>query len=157
MTQFTGGTTNYSYADPFDDDADVRDEHFQVNTFNATPRDGTMTFPTTADVVHTPAPSLPSASRTEAQSIISNYRRTSSPALPDTTSRRPTPSLSERNAPFDDLTVPYKDEDTYSTLRPSSFVGKSDAALMHNAADMGRSNSYQDLGMSCDHVATTVA
>jgi hypothetical protein len=60
--------------------------------------------------------------------------------------------LSERNAPiFDDLTVPYKDEDTYSTLRPSSVVGKSDTALVHNAADMGRSDSYQDLGVSCDH------
>ncbi|KAJ8584706.1 rhomboid-domain-containing protein [Rhizopogon salebrosus TDB-379] len=107
------------------------------------PRDDTMTFTTTTSGIPAPTPFLPSAGRTEAQSVISNYRRTNSPSppLPGMTSREPTPSLSERK----DLAIPYKDEDSYSTLRPSSVIGKSDAALMHNAADMGRTDSYQDL------------
>lgn len=122
--------------------------NLHVDPFEDAVTDDTMTFTTTTSGIPAPTPSL-APGRTEAQSIISNYRRTSSPPLPN---RLPTPSLSERNAPvFDDLTVPYKDEDTYSTLRPSSVVGKSDAALVHNAADMGRSDSYQDLGVSGDH------
>jgi hypothetical protein len=133
------------HADPFEDD--VRDRPF--DPYDEMPRDDTMTFTTTTSGIPAPTPFLPSAGRTEAQSVISNYRRTSSPSppLPGMTSREPTPSLSERN----DLAIPYKDEDSYSTLRPSSVVGKSDAALVHNAADMGRTDSYQDLGMSFDH------
>lgn len=155
MAQFTSSnTTHHPYASPFEDDTEalrVGDKPFDL--FDRMTRNDTMTFTTMTSGIQ--APSLPSAGRTEAQSVISNYRRTSSPPLSDVTSRQPTPSLSERNAPiFGDLSVPYKDEDTYSTLRPSSVVGKSDPSLVHNAADMGRSDSYQDLGMSCDHSGT---
>lgn len=143
-------TTNHTTAganlhvDPFEDA--VQDEPF--HPLDGMPRDDAMTFTTTTSGIPVPTPSL-ALGRTEAQSVISNYRRTISPPLPD---RLPTPSLSERNTPiFDDLTVPYKDEDTYSTLRPSSVVGNSGTTLVHNAADMGRSDSYQDLGVSCDH------
>ncbi|KAF9244619.1 hypothetical protein BU15DRAFT_41909 [Melanogaster broomeanus] len=40
-----------------------------------------------------------------------------------------------------DLTVPYSDEGPH----PAPVVGKADASLIHNAADMGRSSTYQDL------------
>lgn len=131
------------HTDPFGDD--VREKPF--DGLDGIIQDDTTTFTTTTSGIPAmdPSSSLRGAGHTEAQSLIFNYRRTKSPPLPGVPSRQPTPSLSERNAPvFGDLSVPYKDEDSYST-RPSSFVGKSDDHLVHNAADMGRSDSYQDL------------
>lgn len=142
------------HADPFGDD--VREKPF--DGLDGIIQDDTTTFTTTTSGIPAmdPSSSLRGAGHTEAQSLIFNYRRTKSPPLPGVPSRQPTPSLSERNAPvFGDLSVPYKDEDSYST-HPSSFVGKSDDHLVHNAADMGRSDSYQDLGVSRDLGSVTM-
>jgi len=119
-------------------------------------QDDTTTFTTTTSGIPALDPSSSSrgTGQTEAQSLIFNYRRTKSPLSP---SRQPTPSLSERNAPvFGDLSVPYRDEDSYST-RPLSAVDQSDDHLVHSAADMGRSDSYQDLGVCCDFGSVIIA
>jgi hypothetical protein len=143
------------HTDPFGDD--VREKPF--DGLDGIIQDDTATFTTTTSGIPAldPSSSLRSAGHTEAQSLIFNYRRTKSPPLPGVPSRQPTPSpLSEANAPgFGDLNVPYKDEDSYST-HPSSVVGKSEDHLMHNAAGMGRSDSYQDLGVSCDLGSVTM-
>ncbi|KAG0708783.1 hypothetical protein DFH29DRAFT_889030 [Suillus ampliporus] len=140
MAHFNTNHPAGSNMDPFGDDG--QDKPF--GGFDAIPHDDAMTFTTTTSGIPAPDPSssLLGAGHTEAQSLIFNYRRTKSPPLPGIPSRQPTPSLSERNAPiFGDLSVPYKDEES----RPSSVIGQSDDALVHNAAAMGRSDSYQDL------------
>lgn len=145
------------HTDPFGDSLDSRNKPF--DGLDGIIQDDTTTLATTTSGIPALDPSsfLRGAGRTEAQSLIFNYRRTKSPTLPAIPSRQPTPSLSERNGPvFSDLSVPYKDEDSYST-RPPSVVGKSDDHLMHNAADMGRSDSYQDLGVSCGLGSVTMA
>ncbi|KAG1757658.1 hypothetical protein EDB19DRAFT_1891380 [Suillus lakei] len=131
------------YTDPFGDDG----RHKPFDGLDGIIQDDTTTFTTTTSGIPAldPSSSLRSAGQTEAQSLIFNYRRTKSP-LPGVPSREPTPSLSERNAPgFGDLSVPYKDEESSYSTRPSSVVGQSDDPLVHNAADMGRSDSYQNL------------
>ncbi|KIJ68535.1 hypothetical protein HYDPIDRAFT_106736 [Hydnomerulius pinastri MD-312] len=135
----TGG-----YNGPFGDGA--RDEPFSVHQ---SVHDDTETFTTFTSGV--PAADfsrpMPGAGPTEAESLAIDYRQHSaSPSLSAGPSRLPTPSLPEkRSSNFGELGVPYRDDDSYLAFRPTSVVGKSDASLIHSAADMGRSSTYQDL------------
>jgi hypothetical protein len=138
-----------SHNDPFGDGA--YDEPFSMGNLN---NDDTKTFVTHTSGItaRDPTRTDPLAGPTQAESMAADYRHHSaSPFLLERPDRLPTPSLRDSTLlnPSDIMmNAPYRDDDSSSSPRPlSSVVGKSDASLVHNAADMGRSSGYQDLGM----------
>lgn len=139
-TRQTGG-----YSDPFGDG--VQDEPFSMGTLN---RDDTKTFITTTSGVLAgdPTSTHPLAGPSEAEALAADFRQHNiPPSFMERPSRHPTPSPQESTFPNPDdtmMNVPYRDDD--SPHRSSSFREKSEASLVHNAADMGRSSTYQDLG-----------
>lgn len=141
-TRPTGG-----YNDPFGDGA--YDEPFSTSNLN---HDDTKTFVTyTSGVLaRDPTRTIPLAGPTEAEFLAADYRQhNASPSLLDRPGRLPTPSLHDSTLPNPGdimMNVPYRDDDSSSSPRPS-VLEKPDASLVHNAADMGRSSGYQDLGM----------
>ena len=132
------------YNDPFGDSA--LDEPFSTTNHN---HNDSKTFVTYTSGVSAGGPNRthPLAGSTEAESLAADYRQhNTSPSSFETPGRLPTPSLrlGALSNPNDIMTnVPYRD----GAFRPPSVIEKSDAPLVHNAADMGRSSSYQDLGM----------
>jgi len=138
-TRQTGG-----YSDPFGDG--VHDEPFSTGTLN---RDDTKTFTTTTSgiLAGDPTRTNPLAGPSEAEVLAADYRQHNvSPSFLERPSRLPTPSPQESTSPNTEdtmMNVPYRDDD--SPHRPSSFLEKSEASLVHNAADMGRTSAYQDL------------
>lgn len=137
-----------SYDDPFGDGA--YDEPFSTGNLN---HDDTKTFVTyTSGVLaRDPTRMNPLAGPTVAESLATDYRQhNASPSLLDRPARLPTPSLHDSTLPNPGdimMNVPYHDEDSSSSPRPPSVLGKPDVSLVQNAADMGRSSRYQDLGM----------
>lgn len=137
-----------SYNDPFGDGA--YDEPVSTGSFNY---DDTKTFAahTSGVAARDPAKSNPLAGPTEAESLAADYRHSNaSPSLSERPGRFPTPSPHDSTLlnPSDIMgSVPYRDDDSSLSHRPPSVLGKSNASLVHNAADMGQSSSYQDLGM----------
>lgn len=137
-----------SYNDPFGDGA--CDEPFSMGNLN---HDDTKTFVTYTSGItaRDPTRTDPLAGPTQAESMAADYRHyNASPSVLERPERLPTPSL--RNStllnPSDIMmNAPYRDDDSSSSPSPLSVVGKSDMLLVHNAADMGRSSGYQDLGM----------
>ncbi|KAF9229202.1 rhomboid-domain-containing protein [Gyrodon lividus] len=118
-----------------------RDEPFSVDHLTY---DDSRTFTTYTSGV--PAVDLarpmPETGPTEAESLAAVYRQYNiSPSLSERPSRLPTPSPYEIRSSNPAI----RDEDSYSSHRPASVVGKADTSLIDNAADMGRSLSYQDL------------
>lgn len=143
-------STPHNYAGPTGSDNDpfdggAYDEPFSMRNLN---HDNTETFVTYTSGTRTD----PLAGPTQAESLAADYgQHNVPPSLLETPDRLPTPSFHDSTLPNPSnimMNVPYRDDD--SSPRPLSAVGKSDASLVHNAADMGRSSGYQDLGMQFD-------
>jgi hypothetical protein len=140
--------TTVGYNDPFGDGA--RDEPFSVDHLT---HDDSRTFTTYTSGVPTVGLARPMAETgpTEAESLAAVYRQhNTSPSLSERLGhgRLPTPSPYESHSSnTSDPVIPYHDEDSYPSLRPVSVVEKADAPLMHNMADVGKSSTYEDLGM----------
>lgn len=136
-----------SYNDPFGDG--IYDEPFSMGNLD----DDTKTFVTRTSGVPAGDPTrmAPFTGPTEAEFLAADYRQHSaSPSLLKTPDRLPTPSLNNTTLPNPGdimMNTPYHDNDSSSSPRSLTVVGKLDAPLVHNAADMGRSSDYQDLGM----------
>ena len=145
-----------SYNDPFGDGA--YDEPFSMGNLN---HDDTKTFATYTSGITARDPTRldPLAGPTQAESLAADYRQhDASPLFSEIPDRLPTPSLRDSTLPNPSdttMNAPYRDDDSSSSPRHLSVVGKSDAPLVYNAADMGRSSGYQDLGMQLIAVAYT--
>lgn len=148
-------STPHNYTGPTGSDYDpfgggAYDEPFSMHNLN---HDDTKTFVTYTSGVtaRDPARTDPLAGPTQAESLVADYRQHNvPPSLLETPDRLPTPSFHDSTLPDPTnimMNVPYRDDDSSSSPRPLSAVGKS---LVHNAADMGRSSGYQDLGMQFD-------
>lgn len=134
-----------SYIDPFGDGA--YDEPFSTGNLNY---DDTKTSVTSGVTARDPTNTILLAGPTEAESLAADYRQhNASPSLLKTPDRLPTPSPHDNTLPYPSdimMNIPYHDDDSPSSHRPPSVLGKPDASLVHNAAGMGRSSGYQDLG-----------
>lgn len=132
------------YNDSFGDGA--HDEPFSTSNFNY---DDTKTFVTYTSGVSAADPTRihPLAGPTQAEFLAADYRQHNvSPTSFETPSRLHTPSLRDGalSSPNDTMmNIAYRDDD----LRPPPGIENADTPLVHNAADMGRSSGYQDLGM----------
>ncbi|KAG9314296.1 hypothetical protein JVU11DRAFT_5085 [Chiua virens] len=140
----TGLTRNYN--DPFGDGA--HDEPFSVASLT---HEDSKTFITNTSgvVVRDPTKTSSLGGPTEAEFLAADYRQhNASPSL-ESPDRLPTPALHDSTSspkPKDTMmNLPYRDDDSSSTFHHSSVLGKPDTPLIHNAADMGRLSSYQDL------------
>ena len=126
-----------SFNDPFGDGA--HDEPFSSSNFH---RDDTKTFGTyRASGIPVEGSTL--AGSTNAVSLTADYRQTNSSPSPEPPSRLPTPSDTLFDPSDSTMNTPYRDDD----FHPSSLIDKPEVSLVHNAADMGKSSRYQDLGM----------
>jgi len=133
--------------DPFSEGS-ARDEPFRPLDYLS--HDDSKTFTTSTSGIPAIDPSVPFPGwdTTEAQLLANNYRQQNVTPIPSTGERLSVIHSEGRSPSPSILESPYRDNNPHSPTHLMSVTGKTDeASLVPNAADMGRTVHFQDLGM----------